>query len=122
MIDIDRFKQINDMYGHDFGDLVLTKTSHILKNVASDNSVVFRFGGDEFVILHQHKNEAELESIIHEIDSQMKKIDQLATIQISLRLSVGKAVYSEFGNLKECLDTADKQMYLEKEKHKKEQF
>ncbi|MBR5635484.1 MAG: EAL domain-containing protein [Pseudobutyrivibrio sp.] len=120
MIDIDKFKQINDMYGHDFGDLVLTKTSHVLKHVASDNSVVFRFGGDEFIILHQHKNLAEVESIVQELEVEIGRTSQLANIQMTIRLSIGKAIYSEFGNLRDCLDAADKDMYLEKERHKKE--
>ncbi|SFO07409.1 diguanylate cyclase (GGDEF) domain-containing protein [Pseudobutyrivibrio sp. UC1225] len=120
MVDIDKFKQINDLYGHDYGDLVLTKVSNILKHVASDNSVVFRFGGDEFVILHQHKNTAELESIKLEILAELNRANQMSTNSINVQLSIGVAVYSEYGNLRDCLEAADKEMYAEKEQHKKE--
>ena len=121
MVDVDKFKQINDLYGHDYGDLVLTKVSYILKHVASDNSVVFRFGGDEFVILHQHKNEAELDSIKMEILAELNRANQMASTSITVQLSIGVAVYSDYGNLRDCLDAADKEMYAEKEQHKKEQ-
>ncbi|SHI70543.1 EAL domain-containing protein [Pseudobutyrivibrio xylanivorans] len=121
MIDIDKFKQINDLYGHDYGDIVLTKISRILKHVASDNSVVFRFGGDEFVILHQQKNEAELESIKLEILAELNRANQMASVSITIQLSIGVAIYSEYGNLRDCLEAADKEMYVEKEQHKKEQ-
>ncbi len=121
MIDIDKFKLINDLYGHEFGDLVLTKISYILKHVASDNSVVFRFGGDEFVILHQHKNEAELESIKFEILAELNRANQMSSTSITVQLSIGVAIYSEYGGLRDCLDAADKAMYAEKEQHKKGQ-
>jgi diguanylate cyclase (GGDEF)-like protein len=121
MIDIDKFKLINDLYGHEFGDLVLTKISYILKHVASDNSVVFRFGGDEFVILHQHKNEAELESIKFEILAELNRANQMSSTSITIQLSIGVAIYSEYGGLRDCLDAADKAMYAEKEQHKKGQ-
>ncbi len=119
MIDIDKFKQINDLYGHDYGDIVLTKISHILKQVASENSVVFRLGGDEFVILHQHKNEAELESIKFEILAELNRANQMARVSITVQLSIGMAIYSDYGNLRDCLDAADKEMYAEKEQHKR---
>ena len=120
MIDIDRFKMINDTQGHDFGDEVLKRVSGVLKRVAADNSVVFRFGGDEFVILRHYKNEAELESVKHEINADLAKIEQIGAVQISIRVSIGTSIYSEFNSISECLDAADKRMYIEKERHKKE--
>ena len=50
-IDMDDFKIINDAYGHDYGDAILREVSHFLKSYFGDESNVFRFGGDEFVIL-----------------------------------------------------------------------
>ncbi len=51
MIDIDHFKQCNDTYGHDTGDTILRETAHALKHCARANEVVFRIGGEEFVVL-----------------------------------------------------------------------
>lgn len=120
MLDIDKFKQINDMYGHDYGDEVLKKTSKVLRRVASESSVVFRYGGDEFVILHQYKNEAELESIRQEINIGLAKYERVSNALIPIKVSIGIAIYSEFNDLDKCMDEADKKMYLEKERHKKE--
>jgi len=49
-IDLDRFKQINDVYGHDVGDFVLRNTASILRDCVGDNALVARVGGDEFAI------------------------------------------------------------------------
>ena len=120
MLDIDKFKQINDLYGHDYGDEVLKKTSKVLRHVASESSVVFRYGGDEFVILHQYKNEAELESIRQEINIGLAKYERVSNALIPIKVSIGIAIYSKFNDLGKCLEEADKKMYLEKERHKKE--
>ena len=52
LVDLDYFKAVNDKYGHDFGDKVLKKVGHILKDAHIDSSV-YRFGGEEFAILHR---------------------------------------------------------------------
>ncbi|MDD5421949.1 MAG: diguanylate cyclase [Candidatus Omnitrophica bacterium] len=51
MLDIDYFKSINDLYGHEFGDLVLKQLAHYLKRMVRRYDVVIRFGGEEFIIL-----------------------------------------------------------------------
>jgi len=51
IFDIDNFKQINDKYGHDYGDFVLVTSVSIIKKVLLNNSVFARWGGDEFTIL-----------------------------------------------------------------------
>jgi len=51
MIDLDYFKSVNDNYGHQFGDLVLAKSAHILKKLVRDTDFVARYGGEEFFIL-----------------------------------------------------------------------
>lgn len=50
-IDIDHFKSINDRYGHECGDIVLGSISHLIKECVRDCDMVFRYGGEEFVIL-----------------------------------------------------------------------
>lgn len=51
MMDIDHFKQVNDIYGHDEGDCVLQQFASILLRFSNDNFMVFRYGGEEFLIL-----------------------------------------------------------------------
>ncbi len=115
MLDIDKFKTINDLSGHDFGDLVLQRTSQVLRQVAAESSVVCRFGGDEFVILHQIKSIAEIDSIKQEIRLGLRKITHIEDMQTKIRVSIGAAIYSECGNISDCIDKADQQMYADKE-------
>jgi diguanylate cyclase (GGDEF)-like protein len=49
--DIDRFKLVNDTYGHDIGDYLLKETAKIIKNEVKDKGMVFRYGGEEFVVM-----------------------------------------------------------------------
>jgi PleD family two-component response regulator len=51
ILDIDHFKKVNDIYGHQMGDIVLMKLAEVLKSRASENFFAARFGGEEFVIL-----------------------------------------------------------------------
>ncbi|SDB37784.1 diguanylate cyclase (GGDEF) domain-containing protein [Pseudobutyrivibrio sp. YE44] len=119
LLDIDKFKQINDMYGHDVGDDVLREVAKVLAKVASESSVVFRFGGDEFIVLHQQKSRSEMESIKQEIDSGIAKLEKIGKVQMTVRLSKGMAFYSDYENIGKCLDAADKGMYADKESKQK---
>ena len=118
IIDIDKFKQINDMYGHDFGDRVLKEAASIIRNITSNSSVAFRIGGDEFAILHQYKSDGEIKSIIQEIYIKFNKINRIGGMDIKVRASVGEAVYSQNREVHALLNEADRKMYLDKEKHK----
>jgi diguanylate cyclase (GGDEF)-like protein len=51
LLDVDRFKSVNDQHGHDFGDLVLTLIANVLRENARTSDVVARFGGEEFLLL-----------------------------------------------------------------------
>lgn len=118
IIDIDKFKQINDMYGHDFGDRVLKEAASIIRNITSNSSVAFRIGGDEFAILHQYKSDGEIKSIIQEIYIKFNKINRIGGMDIKVRASVGEAVYSQNREVHALLNEADRKMYLDKEKYK----
>jgi len=51
MLDLDHFKQVNDLYGHGFGDEVLVKVSHVMKQQIRETDVLVRYGGEEFVVI-----------------------------------------------------------------------
>ncbi len=118
LADIDKFKQINDRYGHDIGDLVLKDVGNRISKVIENNSVAFRYGGDEFIILHQFKRSSEIDSIRHELNIKISQINRVDGVDIKIRLSTGVAVYSEVRNMNLLMQLADKRMYEEKEKHK----
>lgn len=117
VMDVDRFKQVNDMYGHNFGDAVLKTVSEKLKRIAGESSIVARIGGDEFILLHQLKNVSEINSIIQEIDINISRIDSIENEKIKLTLSKGFVLYSDYNDVKQAFDVADKKMYEDKKRH-----
>jgi len=51
LCDIDKFKLTNDTYGHEVGDFILKEIAKIIKDEVKDEGIVFRYGGEEFVII-----------------------------------------------------------------------
>lgn len=93
LIDVDKFKSINDTYGHDIGDIVLRKIAEVLSGNLRENDVVSRLGGDEFLLV-LHGADAEIAAIAMErIRSSLSK-EALRTRHgdVSLTVSAGYAV------------------------------
>jgi diguanylate cyclase (GGDEF)-like protein len=118
MIDLDDFKIINDKHGHEFGNLVLQTICKSLTNVAADNSVLFRYGGDEFVMLHQLHSHEEAQKIQRKIMTAIDSPRNIDGINITIRASVGYAFYSETAYLTALIERADQNMYNMKSEHK----
>lgn len=95
-IDIDRFKAINDNYGHDFGDLVLIETAKRLSGIIGKNDIISRQGGDEFVIvIDKYENITKIEYICNQIIEEMKREYKLQSRTINTSASVGVVLYPE---------------------------
>jgi len=104
MIDLDKFKPINDNYGHPAGDNVLQKVASILKQTSRETDVVARLGGDEFAIIYVHPAKKEDVSLLAQrIVNAIKKPIQIADQSIQVGASVGIAVYPDDGKDKEKL-------------------
>lgn len=71
-IDIDNFKDINDVYGYDFGDYILKNISLYLKDKI-ENSTIYRYGGEEFVVIIENNNLPNIEKNIIEIYNDIRK-------------------------------------------------
>jgi diguanylate cyclase (GGDEF)-like protein/PAS domain S-box-containing protein len=69
LIDLDRFKEINDTYGHERGDQVLIGVSEFLRRLAPKDSVVVRMGGDEFLLLLDHADEVSTAELAGKLDA-----------------------------------------------------
>ncbi|MGL4798055.1 MAG: diguanylate cyclase, partial [Cellulosilyticaceae bacterium] len=67
MIDIDDFKIINDQFGHQIGDQVLSKCAHVLKEVVGGDGIVSRYGGEEFVVVLKYMSEDKVRAIAQKI-------------------------------------------------------
>ena len=124
MMDLNKFKAINDNYGHAEGDKALIATSEILKEACSHirrRCILSRFGGDEFVIgvVFTPEEAQLLNEKIHELVI-IKNAELNAPYKISI--SVGYTYYKkEFQNLRTFLSEADKLMYkMKEEAHKRD--
>jgi diguanylate cyclase (GGDEF)-like protein len=119
MIDVNRFKEINDRYGHQVGDLVLQEIASLLRKAVRESDIVVRYGGDEFlVILLETDGEADAvkQRIAKKTFLRNKKNGWL---DFPVTLSIGGAYWNpkDHKSVDEILNEADRQMYEEKKRH-----
>lgn len=113
IIDVDNFKQINDLHHHETGDLVLRRISQILTESFRQSDYVIRWGGDEFVVILPCAKESGMAQLLAYLQNRMKQLS--AELSIDVSVSIGYAVYPDQGEqLDELLLVADKMMYQEK--------
>ncbi len=118
MIDLDDYKSINDEFGHSEGDKVLVSFSDVLSKCFHLNSVVSRFGGDEFVIISK-STENEILSNIKKVEDALSNYDSYPLIK-DLKFSYGYSFNSldKITSIDSLLDDADRNMYQLKSEHK----
>lgn len=118
-VDADKFKQINDTYGHDVGDKYLIHTANQIKQSIKGTDIAARLAGDEFIIcLNQIHHKAILEAIVQKILKQLSTPLKIDEIEISSSFSMGIAIYPEDGSTVEELErNADLAMYYAKKQH-----
>ncbi|HEY2928263.1 diguanylate cyclase domain-containing protein [Piscinibacter sp.] len=115
-IDLDRFKDVNDRFGHAAGDKTLVRVAQLLKSAVREVDTVARLGGDEFVILlesmdQEHDARHVAQTLIDRFAEQMRVNNQ----SFDLGLSIGISVYPrDAGDANELLQCADEAMYLSK--------
>ncbi len=114
MIDIDNFKNINDTYGHDVGDLVIKNTVNLLNKILRTSDLMVRFGGEEFCILLEYislKDTISLfQRIIEKFEHNMIKVNNQS---FSYTVSIG-VCYGMEENLEAMIKKSDDNLYLAK--------
>ena len=116
-IDLDRFKQVNDSLGHDYGDLLLKElTQRLTKALRSDDTVA-RIGGDEFVVLlESFSNSNQLGHVAQKIIEAIGEPAKLKSNVVSVGASIGIALYpSDADDSDQLLRNADVAMYHAKQ-------
>lgn len=107
-IDLDDFKKINDTYGHQKGDEILSQISKIIRENFRSSDVVGRFGGDEFILVVNTKNKKAIEEKLRFIKNQIEKFFE----EYGLSISYGIVeMPKETIVLEEALRLADERMY-----------
>ena len=116
MMDLDKFKLVNDTYGHDHGDHVLRAVSDVLKDVLRHEDAIARIGGDEFAAVLPGVGKKEAAEIARRIlDAAGKKvIRHESAADIPLKLSIGVCDNETVSSAEEMLKCADKAMYQAK--------
>ncbi len=115
-VDLDRFKQINDQYGHATGDLVLKRAAECMQGAVRGSDTVCRHGGDEFLILLAEVSR--LVDVVRVADKVLAALDvptNFGEHVLSLRASIGISIYPDDGdNADALIHCADVAMYRSK--------
>lgn len=112
LVDLDRFKQINDRFGHLTGDIVLRAIARELQSAAAPCDLPCRLGGDEFALLAQVRDRADLENRAHQVVMAVRALrfaDPNAQMRISV--SVGAALCDELREWSHWYSIADSALY-----------
>jgi len=114
-IDCNKFKQINDTYGHDCGDKVLVYVASQLKELIRENDQCFRYAGDEFVITLAGQNYKEAQNVANRLTEYFIEHPMpYEGNKLSITISCGVASSDGSQNMDQLLKQADEQLYLHK--------
>ena len=116
MLDIDYFKHVNDQHGHDAGDRVLQNIAGLLINQVRASDFVFRYGGEEFLIVLAEVDADQTENVAEKIRSRVEAIHiPLANNDSTqVTLSIGIAAFDGHPDYQRLIDRADKALYAAK--------
>jgi len=115
-IDIDKFKSINDSYGHDLGDKVLLMVANRLQSLIRDEDTVSRWGGDEFMcLLLEVKQAVDMTRLAEMMVNRIAEDCEFNGIVLSIKASIGIAIYPAHGETADILiKNADMAMFKAK--------
>lgn len=121
VFDVNNLKKINDGYGHNFGDILISSASRIIRETFEPNKI-FRIGGDEFCVILEDSNAPLYKELLNQFEKNIEKFNSSAIARLPVSIAYG---YSEFNssdddNYMSVFRRADNAMYKNKEEMKKE--
>jgi diguanylate cyclase (GGDEF)-like protein len=118
MIDMDKFKAINDTHGHGVGDRALKHFSDIISKKSKDKGFAIRYAGDEFVLVLSKLDKKEARDLGREIQQILTETPlQVKDVQITLGCSIGVSMFPKDGKtLKMLFEKADEALYMAKDR------
>jgi len=119
-LDIDRFKSINDNFGHDEGDRVLKEVSGLFKSTLREVDIICRMGGDEFLLIFPDNSLKDASLIRERLNKNLTELNQTLKKPYKIELSVGLSCYDPDNpqSMDELIRIADQKMYEEKKNKK----
>ena len=120
VLDINRFKDINDTLGHNTGDRVLKQIANRLRKIIPEANTVARLGGDKFgIILTKCGTQEDATKVVHKITEALHAPLKLEGVRLDIDASLGVTLYPEHGrDAHTLLERADVAMYQAKQKHR----
>jgi diguanylate cyclase (GGDEF)-like protein/PAS domain S-box-containing protein len=116
-IDLDRFKMVNDSLGHSFGDRLLKMTAERLSKAVNDFGKVYRYGGDEFIIIVNNTNETSVSTICEKLLKSFQTAFQIYGELVYTSPSIGISQFPQDGkDIETIIQHADTAMYVSKDK------
>ena len=114
--DIDKFKRVNDTYGHNAGDDVLAFTASLLESSCEENEAVYRWGGEEFIMMMPNTNLEECVAKAEKIrEKVMKSTIEADGNEIKVTVSFGCRAFDKNISIEENISKADEHLYTAKE-------
>ena len=116
LLDVDRFKQYNDTYGHQEGDQILFKLGEVIRECLRKSDTAYRYGGDEFMILLPETRANEASKVAERIRALFPAVcsHRMPDDSIDMTLSIGVVEYHQSEDLAEFVKRADQAMYKAK--------
>ncbi len=117
-IDLDKFKQINDSYGHHIGDILIKKAAKRLKETLRDSDMLARLHGDEFVIfLNETDDLSNVDTVIEHTKAAFKEPFVIDNYSITISLSIGVSIFPDDAKtFDDLLGASDRNMYADKKR------
>lgn len=115
-LDIDRFKAINDNFGHDEGDKVLKEVAELFKSTIREVDIICRMGGDEFLLIFPDSSLKEVDLIRNRLEKKLSSLNRTIKKNYQIKFSMGFSEYlsDKPKTLDELINIADQRMYEEK--------
>jgi|GEM_PF-5244621 len=117
MVDIDKFKDVNDNYGHVVGDHVINEVAKRLNNACREKDFVARIGGDEFALVLHDASEGRVQHFCRLLNERVAESIQMNDLTLNMSISIGATLIDNVLSIEDAIHQADMAMYESKRKH-----